>query len=55
MRLSGEGGALARSILPLFENRERSMLAPRRSDERVTFDRLLAKLALHNDGWDTTY
>lgn len=55
LRLSGEGEATAREILPLFEEREEAMLSPLTPDERKVFDGLLGKLALRSDGWDQVY
>jgi MarR family transcriptional regulator, temperature-dependent positive regulator of motility len=55
LRLTADGDALVRQIVPLFVAREATMLATLSDSERTLLDQLLRKLALRRDGWDTPY
>ena len=51
LRLTVAGKKLYEQILPRFQQRERSMLAPLSSEEVMLLDNLLKKLVLRADGW----
>lgn len=51
LQLTAEGKKLYNKILPRFQQRERSLLAPLTADEVVLLNGLLKKLVLRDDGW----
>lgn len=53
--LTETGRAMVEEIVPLFREREDSLLSTLSAEERRTLDALLRKLALRGDGWDAVY
>jgi MarR family transcriptional regulator, temperature-dependent positive regulator of motility len=52
LTLTRTGKALYDDVLPLFQAREAAMLAVLTARERETLNKLLAKLAVRDDGWE---
>jgi MarR family transcriptional regulator, temperature-dependent positive regulator of motility len=51
LKLSASGKKMYRELMPLFENRQSSMLNVLTLKEQEQLDGLLAKLVLREDGW----
>lgn len=55
LALTAEGHALYEALLPEFQAREASMLAPLNAAERAELDRLLGKLVHRDDDWAAVF
>lgn len=55
LALTAEGRALFEKLVPLFVERQSKMVSVLSPDERATFEELLTKLMVRNDGWNKVY